>query len=64
MKVREVLRLLHEDGWFQVRMRGSHRVMQHADKPGIVIVPGNLGDDIPPGTLRAVLKQARLEERR
>jgi len=30
MKVREVIRLLEEDGWRQVRMSGSHRQFQHA----------------------------------
>ena len=61
MKVREVLRRLHEDGWQQVRMRGSHRILQHSVKPGIVVVPGRPGDEIPPGTLRAIWKQAQLE---
>lgn len=56
--------MLHDDGWFQVRMRGSHRVMQHPEKPGIVIVPGAPGDEIPLGTLRAILKQAQVEEQR
>jgi len=60
MKVRDVLQVLHEDGWQVVRMRGSHRVLHHASKPGIVVVPGNPGDDIPPGTLKAILKQAQL----
>jgi len=63
MKVRDVLRLLHEDGWRIVRMRGSHRVLHHPEKPGIVVVPGNPGDEIPPGTLRAILKQSQTEER-
>jgi predicted RNA binding protein YcfA (HicA-like mRNA interferase family) len=62
MKVREVLRRLDEDGWQLVRTRGSHRVLHHAHKPGIVVVPGNHGDEIPPGTLRAIFKQAQIEE--
>ncbi len=62
MKVREVLRRLHDDGWQLVRMRGSHRVLHHRQKPGIVVVPGSPGDDIPPGTLRAIFKQAQIEE--
>lgn len=62
MKVLEVLRRLNEDGWKIVRVRGSHRVMRHAKKPGIVVVPGNMGDEIPPGTLRAIFKQARIED--
>lgn len=60
MKVRDVLKRLKRDGWYQVRMRGDHRVMAHATKPGIVVVPGKPGDDIPPGTLNAIWKQAGL----
>ncbi|OKH45485.1 hypothetical protein NIES2101_26495 [Calothrix sp. HK-06] len=25
MKVREIIQVLEEDGWYQVRVRGSHR---------------------------------------
>ena len=60
MKVRDVLQRLSDDGWQQVRMRGSHRILQHPMKQGIVVVPGKPGDDIPPGTLAAILKQAGL----
>lgn len=43
-------------------MRGSHRIFKHPEKPGIVVVPGQPRDDIPPGTLNAILKQAGLKE--
>jgi predicted RNA binding protein YcfA (HicA-like mRNA interferase family) len=62
IKVRELLRLLEQDGWYQARMRGSHRVLKHPEKPGIVVVPGSLGDSVAPGTVRNVLKQAQLED--
>jgi len=38
MKVRDVLQLLHQDGWTLARMWGRHRVLHHTTKPGIVIV--------------------------
>jgi predicted RNA binding protein YcfA (HicA-like mRNA interferase family) len=60
MKVKEVLKRLKADGWYQVRMRGSHRVLAHPTKYGIVVVPGKLSNDIPMGTLSAILKQAQL----
>lgn len=47
MKVKEVLKRLKADGWYQVRMRGSHRILAHPEKPGIVVVPGQLSNDIP-----------------
>lgn len=60
MKVKNVLERLKEDGWYQVRMRGSHRILAHPRKSGIVVVPGKLSNDIPKGTLEAIWKQAQL----
>jgi predicted RNA binding protein YcfA (HicA-like mRNA interferase family) len=62
MKVRQVLKLLRKDGWYLVPSRGGHRQYKHATKPGRVTVSGNLGDDLPPGTLNSILKQAGLKE--
>ncbi|HOU39787.1 MAG TPA: type II toxin-antitoxin system HicA family toxin [Promineifilum sp.] len=62
MKVREVIKLIEEDGWYLVRIRGSHRQFRHLSKPGIVTVSGSPGKDMPPGTLNSVLKQAQLKE--
>lgn len=60
MKVKEVLKRLQSDGWYEVRMRGSHRILAHPQKQGIVVVPGKLSNDIPKGTLSAIWKQAQL----
>ncbi|MGC1274502.1 MAG: type II toxin-antitoxin system HicA family toxin [Planctomycetaceae bacterium] len=62
MKVREVLRLLREDGWYIVPSRGGHRQFKHPTKPGRVTVSGKPRDDLPPGTLGSILKQAGLKE--
>jgi predicted RNA binding protein YcfA (HicA-like mRNA interferase family) len=62
MKVSEVLRMLHEDGWVFVATRGSHRQYKHPTKPGRVTVPGDPGDDLAPGTLNSILKQSGLKE--
>lgn len=61
MKVRELLRLLEQDGWHLVRTRGSHRQLRHSTKPGTVTVSGNVGADVPLGTWRAILKHARIQ---
>ena len=63
MKIRDVLRLLHDDGWELVRTRGSHRQYKHPTKPGLVTVAGHPHDDLAPGTLASVLRQAGLQER-
>lgn len=62
MKVRDVLKRLKKDGWYQIRMRGSHRILAHNQKSGIVVVPGKASDDIPIGTLNAIWKQAQIED--
>jgi predicted RNA binding protein YcfA (HicA-like mRNA interferase family) len=62
MKVRDVIKLLEQDGWFLDRTRGSHRQYKHFDKPGLVTLPGKPGDDLAPGTLNSVLKQAGLKK--
>lgn len=61
MKIRDVLRRLQDDGWHEVRRRGSHRVLKHDSKPGIVVVPGHLADEVAPGTLKSIWDQAGLE---
>ncbi|HEV2956004.1 MAG TPA: type II toxin-antitoxin system HicA family toxin [Xanthobacteraceae bacterium] len=63
MKVREVIRLLEADGWFQVATKDSHRQYKHPRKPGRVTVAGKLSDDVAPGTLNSILKQAGLKEK-
>ena len=60
MKVRKLIKLLEDDGWTQVRQRGSHRQFRHPVKSGNVTVAGKPGVDVPPGTLNAHLKQAGL----
>jgi predicted RNA binding protein YcfA (HicA-like mRNA interferase family) len=61
LKVRELIRLLEDDGWRLARTRGSHRQYKHAGKPGTVTVAGKPSLDVPPGTLNAILKQAGLK---
>ena len=58
MKVREVIRMLEQDGWRLVATRGSHRQFKHSKKPGRVTVAGKLSDDLAPGTLNSIMKQA------
>jgi predicted RNA binding protein YcfA (HicA-like mRNA interferase family) len=61
MKVRDVIRRIEGDGWRFERQRGSHRVYKHPSKPGIVVVAGKRGDDVPVGTLENILWQAILK---
>lgn len=61
VKIRDVLTKLQEDGWRIVRQRGSHRQLKHMAKPGLVTVAGQPGDELAPGTLNSILKQAGLK---
>jgi predicted RNA binding protein YcfA (HicA-like mRNA interferase family) len=58
VKVRDVIRMIEDDGWFFTRQQGSHRQFHHREKSGCVTVPGHLRDDVPLGTLASILKQA------
>ena len=60
--VREALRRLEEDGWQVVAIRGSHRQLKHPTKPGRVTVAGKPSDDLAPGTVGSIWKQAGLKE--
>lgn len=62
MKVRDVMRIIQQDGWHIVAVRGSHRQYKHPSKPGRVTIAGAPADDVAPGTLNSVLKQAQIQE--
>jgi predicted RNA binding protein YcfA (HicA-like mRNA interferase family) len=62
MKAREVLKMLEQDGWLEVRQRGSHRQYKHPTKPGLVTLAFHKkSDEIAAGTLNSILKQAGLK---
>ncbi|SUS08120.1 YcfA-like protein [uncultured Defluviicoccus sp.] len=61
MKVGDVVRMLKSDGWILVTTRGSHRQFKHPLKPGRVTIAGKHSDELAPGTLNSILKQAGLK---
>lgn len=61
MKVREMIRLLEQQGWYLVDTKGSHRQYKHPIIPGRVTVPGQLNDDLAIGTQQSIFKQSRLK---
>ncbi len=63
MKVREVIRMLNDDGWYLGRTRGRDRQYKHPTKPGTVKVAGHGNKDIHPKTLGNILSQAQLERK-
>mgnify|MGYP002067901666 CR=1 FL=1 len=62
MKVRDIIKLIEQDGWFLIATKGSHRQYKHSLKPGRLTIAGNFSHDVAPGTLNSILKQAELKE--
>ncbi|MEK6725649.1 MAG: type II toxin-antitoxin system HicA family toxin [Deltaproteobacteria bacterium] len=62
MKIRDAIKLIEGDGWYKIATKGSHQQYKHPSKPGRVTIAGHPGDDLAPGTLNSVLKQAQLKE--
>ena len=62
MKVRDIIKLIEADGWYQVDTKGSHRQYKHPTKTGRVTIAGHHGDEIAIGTLHSIFKQAALKE--
>jgi len=59
-KAREVLARLKRAGFVVKRQSGSHIVLRHADGRQTYVAIHT--DDVPTGTFRSILKQARLSE--
>jgi predicted RNA binding protein YcfA (HicA-like mRNA interferase family)/predicted RNase H-like HicB family nuclease len=47
VKVREIIKIIQDDGWFLARTRGSHRQFHHPARRGTVTVAGSANDDCP-----------------
>ena len=62
MKVRDVIRLIEEDGWRFHSQVGSHRQYVHPAKPGRVTVAGQPSHDMHPKTLADVCRQAKIRK--
>ena len=59
MRFKEVEKLLKDDGWYQVKQKGSHHQYKHPTKPGKVTIPEHPGD-IHMDTVKSILRQAGL----
>lgn len=63
LRPREVVALLHDLGFEEVRQRGSHKQFRHADGRGTT-VPFHAGRDISPTLLRKIAKDIGLTAER
>ncbi|WP_462136943.1 type II toxin-antitoxin system HicA family toxin [Candidatus Mycalebacterium sp.] len=62
MKVKEAIKLIEKNGWYQDRMRGSHRQFKHQRKQGLVTISGKQNDEIAKGTQNSIFKQAGIKK--
>ena len=60
MKAKEIEKLVMNNGWYEIRQQGSHRIYKHAEIQGIVVIPFHGSKDLPKGTERSILKKAGL----
>jgi predicted RNA binding protein YcfA (HicA-like mRNA interferase family) len=59
VKVREVVKRLEKEGWYQMPgKRTNHHFFKHPSKAGKIVVPGNPGDEISKGTLGNIKQTA------
>ena len=59
MRFREIESMILEDGWYQVKQKGSHHQYKHPTKHGKVTIPEH-GEDLNPDTVKSIMKQAGL----
>ena len=60
MKPKDLIKTLEKEGWQVARVDGSHHIMKHATKSGMIVIP-LYNKDLKPGTLNNILKQAGLK---
>lgn len=57
-KVREIIKMLEEDGWYKHCTNGDHRQFKHPTKPGKVTVRGKPNENLDQFLLNSIWKQA------
>ncbi|KAE9643685.1 type II toxin-antitoxin system HicA family toxin [Pseudomonas sp. PB106] len=60
MRSREMIRMIEDDGWYLVAVKGSHHQYKHPHKLGRVTIK-HPDSDLPKGTINSILKQAGLK---
>ena len=64
MKARDIIKIIESDGWYMVRQKGSHKQYKHPVKKGLVTIAAHkMNDEIAPGTLNSIYKQAQIDKK-
>ncbi len=62
VRPRQVIRALERAGFVLIRVSGSHHIYEHPDRPDRIVPVPRHNRDLKTGTLRGILKLARLSE--
>lgn len=55
----QIIAMLEERGWYEVRQKGSHKIFKNWNDPTkTTIVPFHKGKTLPPGTQRTIMRDA------
>jgi len=60
LSAKEVCKILEQNGFIQVRQRGSHIIMQLEAEDSTVTVPVPNYNELKTGTLRSIIRQSGL----
>lgn len=60
MTGKQVIQLLKEGGWVEVRQNGSHKILKHPLKKNNISVPIHSAKDLKKGLLNRIIKDAEL----
>jgi predicted RNA binding protein YcfA (HicA-like mRNA interferase family) len=61
IKIKELIKIIEDDGWYQVRQKGSHRQFHHSIKKGTVTINGKASDDLSHFLIKSIEKQADIK---
>lgn len=63
-KCNEILRLLKDDGWYtQRRGKGSHIILNHPTKKGVIVFPDHGSQELGKGLEQKILKRAGIKRK-
>lgn len=57
-KVKEIIKMLGDDGWYLAKQKGSHRQFKHNTKAGKVTVNQKPNETLDQEILNSIFKQA------
>ena len=60
LKAPEIIRALQRGGFFVHHVKGSHHYLRHPDRRGVQVVIYHHRRELPPGTIRRIIKDAGL----